>query len=128
MAGMQILVRAAAGILCGIATLSQAVADPLPTRIGQCARTTISRVGTRLEGVAGSGSALQFANSGYQVSYEVVPAVGRSRVGDPVTMCLVSIPQDCPSGDTRGRIYRTTNLRTRESWQLPDSEHSCGGA
>ncbi len=50
------------------------------------------------------------------------------RAGDPVEMCLVSIPRDCPVGDDRGREYRTTNLRTRKSWRLPDSEHSCGGA
>ena len=24
-------------------------------------------------------------------------------------MCLVSIPEDCPPGDDRGRIYTTTN-------------------
>jgi hypothetical protein len=120
--------RGVSGILCAIATLSQAGADPLPTRIGQCSQTTISRIGTRLDDVAGSGSALQFANQGYQVSYETVPQIGRSRVGDPVTVCLVSIPTLCPPGDDRGRIYKTTNLRTRESWQLPDSPHSCGGA
>jgi hypothetical protein len=45
-----------------------------------------------------------------------------------VRICLVSLPQNCPPGDTRGRIYKTTNLRTRQSWTLPDSEHSCGGA
>ena len=43
-------------------------------------------------------------------------------------MCLVSAPQDCPQGDARGKIYRTTNQRTKKSWKLPDSEHACGGA
>jgi len=43
-------------------------------------------------------------------------------------LCLVSIPAGCPRGDVRGRIYRATNLRTGETWQAPDSEHSCGGA
>ncbi len=124
----RVFIRGLGGILCAIATLSQAAADPLPTRVGQCSQTTISRIGTRLEGVAGSGSALQFANEGYQVSYEMVPAITRSQVGDKVRVCLVAIPQDCPPGDSRGRIYQTTNLRTREAWQLPDSPHSCGGA
>ena len=32
------------------------------------------------------------------------------------------------AGDARGRIYTTTNLRTLESWTMPDSEHQCGGA
>ncbi len=62
------------------------------------------------------------------MSYDKVQEIIRSRVGDPVLMCLVEIPQDCPPGDDRGKIYTTTNLRTQESWTLPDSQHSCGGA
>ena len=31
-------------------------------------------------------------------------------------------------GSAGGKVYRTTNLRTRQSWTLPDSEHGCGGA
>jgi hypothetical protein len=76
----------------------------------------------------GSGSAIVFANGGYQVSYEQEAAVDRSRPGDPVRICLVSIPKDCPPGDDRGRVYKTTNLRTHGSWTLPDAEHMCGGA
>jgi hypothetical protein len=123
-----------ASILSMAANLSQAGADPLPTRLGQCSQTTISKIATRLEdGVTGrptpgSGSAVQFANDGYQVSYDAIPQITRSRVGDPVRMCLVSIPKGCPPGDNRGREYETTNLRTRQSWRLPDSQHSCGGA
>ena len=122
-----------ASILCVIAA-HQAGADPLPTQIRQCSQTTISKIGTRLEDattgrpMVGSGSALQFANGGYQVSYDTLPQITHSRVGDPVTMCLVLIPKDCPPGDERGREYTTTNLRTHASWRLPDSEHSCGGA
>jgi hypothetical protein len=106
----------------------------LPVRIGACVETTIRSVETRLvdgsnnKPIAGSGSAVRFTNGGYQVSYDTVPAIERSRRGDPVRMCLVSIPRDCPKGDTRGREYRTTNLRTGQTWRLPDSEHSCGGA
>ncbi len=55
-------------------------------------------------------------------------AVDRSRPGDPVRICLVSIPKHCPPGDNRGRTYKTTNLRTHRAWTLPDSEHMCGGA
>jgi hypothetical protein len=111
-----------------------AVAAALPTRIGQCSRTAISRIGQRLEDastgrpIPGSGSAVWFANGGYQVSYEEIPQIMRSHPGDPVRICLVALPHDCPPGDTRGRIYKTTNLRTRRSWTLPDSEHGCGGA
>jgi hypothetical protein len=120
--------------LASLATGGGAAADPLPTRVGQCSRTVIKGIGQRLEdattgrAVPGSGSAVQFANDGYQVSYNEVPQILRSRPGDPVRICLFSLPQNCPPGDTRGRIYKTTNLRTRQSWTLPDSEHSCGGA
>jgi hypothetical protein len=111
-----------------------AAADPLPTQVGQCTKTTIKDVTTRLQdGVTkqpmpGSGSAVDFANGGYQVSYDTIAAITQSRAGDPVTMCLVSIPQGCPPGDKRGITYKTTNLRTHGTWTLPDSEHMCGGA
>ena len=39
-----------------------------------------------------------------------------------------SVPENCPPGDDRGKIYKATNLRTNESWEAPDSQHSCGGA
>jgi len=128
-------------ITCGLAIVvytltgpAAVLADPLPTQIGQCSQSAISKIGTRLEDggtgapLPGSGSAVSFANGGYQVSYETVPQIVRSRIGDPVRICLFSIPKDCPPGDDRGRIYQTTNLRTRQSWRLPDSQHSCGGA
>jgi hypothetical protein len=57
-----------------------------------------------------------------------LPAIEQSKAGDAARMCLVSTPRNCPKGGQRGRVYRTTNLRTRQSWQLPDSQHMCGGA
>lgn len=113
---------------------SAALAAGMPTHVGQCSTTTVTKVETRLaEGASdkpmpGSGSAIEFANGGYQVSYDQLAAVDRSRPGDPVRICLVSLPENCPPGDNRGRMYKTTNLRTRGAWTLPDSEHSCGGA
>jgi len=116
---------------------TSAIADTLPTRVGECVTTTVKQVETRLvDGntnipVPGSGSAVEFANGGYQVSYDQVQAVDRSRPGDPAKMCLVFVPKrdkDCAPGDDRGVIYKTTNLRTHESWTLPNSEHPCGGA
>ena len=65
-------------------------------------------------------SAVVFANGGYQVSYEEVEAVQHSHNGDPVFMCLIRIPRNCPPGDARGRWYTTTNLRTMESWTMMD--------
>jgi hypothetical protein len=119
-------------VLC-VSSLSLGMADAaqaagLPQRVGQCVRTLVREVSTRLENIPRSGSAISFENGGYQVSYDQVRAVDRSRRGDPVTMCLVSIPKGCPPGDDRGREYRTTNKRTGLSWTLPDSEHMCGGA
>jgi hypothetical protein len=105
----------------------RAEADPLPTFIGTCTETEIEAIGTRL-GTPDSGSVVSFVNGGVQISYDPVPGIINSRVGDRVHVCLVFIPQDCPPGDDRGKIYRTTNLRTGQIWELPDSQHSCGGA
>jgi hypothetical protein len=105
----------------------QAKAEDLPPEIGACSETTIEDIGYRL-GDPDSGSAISYANGGGQVSYDTIPEIHRSRVGDPVRLCLVSIPEDCPPGDDRGKVYSATNLRTGESWEAPDSQHSCGGA
>lgn len=107
---------------------AQAEAGGLPTQVGQCVATTIKEVSTRLEDTPGSGSAVSFANGGYQVSYDQVPEVDSSQAGDAVKMCLEATPDNCPPGDNRGSTYKVTNLRTGGSWSLPDSEHSCGGA
>jgi hypothetical protein len=108
-------------------------AENLPKHVGDCAATKVQKVETRLadgdnKPVAGSGSAVEFADGGYQVSYDTVPEIEASRPGDAVKICLVSIPHPCPPGDKRGRVYKTTTLRTHGEWTLPDSEHSCGGA
>jgi hypothetical protein len=109
-------------------------AQPLPVREGTCAPTRIAAIEERLRDgpdgpfVAGSGSAVRFTNGGYQVSYTEIGAVRGSRAGDPVLVCLIRIPRGCPAGDARGRVYTTTNLRTLESWTMPDAEHECGGA
>lgn len=104
----------------------------IPTEVGECAKTVIAQITSRFQedinADPNDGSAVQFENGGVQISYEKEQALVDSRVGDPVMMCLVEIPQDCPPGDDRGRIYTTTNLRTGEAWSLPDSQHSCGGA
>jgi hypothetical protein len=107
---------------------AQAGADVLPTQVGQCTQTTVKTVGTRLDNTPGSGSAIGYANGGTQVSYDQVPGIDDSQAGDSVKLCLLSLPQDCPAGDDRGKVYAATNLRTGETWSEPDSEHSCGGA
>ncbi len=117
-----------------VVAASAATAAPLPSRVGQCTQTRIAKVGHRLEDgvthvpMTDSGSAVTFANGLYQVSYGELRVIHRARRGDPVRMCLVFQPSDCPKGDDRGKVYKTTDLRTHQSWVLPDAEHSCGGA
>jgi hypothetical protein len=113
-------------LLCQAASLP-AEAAALPTTVGACSETTVKTIGHRLQS-PDSGSVVQYANSGVQISYDIIAPIHRSRVGDKVKLCLVSIPENCPPGDDRGRIYKATNLRTGESWEAPDSQHSCGGA
>jgi hypothetical protein len=109
-------------------------AAPPPTRVGQCSNTFVAQVGTRLaDGVTGkpildSGTLIQFTNGIYLVSYDTVPEAESSKSRDPVKLCLISIPKNCPPGDNRGKVYTVTNLRTKKTFTLPDSQHSCGGA
>jgi hypothetical protein len=105
----------------------------MPHVPGTCSFTRIKQVTNRLEDGAGhpvpdSGSAVILENGVYGVSYDTVPEVQHSRRGDRVLTCLVKLPTNCPRGDDRGKLYTTTNLRTEESWTLPDAEHMCGGA
>lgn len=110
-------------------------APDLPSRVGDCVTTAVAEVTPRIDNGQtltmedfDSGTAISFTNGGFQVSYEREGALLGSRKGDPIRMCLVSIPRNCPSGDNRGRVYSTTNLRTQQTWSLPDSQHDCGGA
>ena len=54
--------------------------------------------------------------------------IHRARVGDKITLCLTSLPPECPPGDDRGKVYSAVDLRTKGKWELPDAEHMCGGA
>lgn len=100
---------------------------PLPNQ-GECWTVRVSEVGSRLQGDPDSGSSIGYENGKSQVSYDVVPGIAHSQVGDSVRLCVVSLPEGCPAGDNRGVVYSATNLRTNDSWQEPDSEHMCGGA
>jgi hypothetical protein len=104
--------------------------DPLPAHILTCGGSVITEISGRLEGDTdfSSGTSVSFSNGGTQVSYEKIQAIVNSKKGDHVLLCLVFIPKNCPKGDTRGKIYTTTNLRTLDSWTAQDSQHSCGGA
>jgi hypothetical protein len=129
----------AAVIIAGLVTSLSARATPVasvaptpapaPTTSGlpelQCVKMAIKEIGNRLLQTPGSGPAISYTNDGF-LGHEDVPGIDRARVGDPVLMCLISIPKQL--GDTRGRIYTVTDLRTQESWTLADSPHACGGA
>jgi hypothetical protein len=108
-----------------------------PTKLGECAERTIAVISTRMNEklpskrprpVEDGGSYVRYTSNDTQVSYEWSAAVVHSRIGDKVRFCLVSIPKDCPPGDHRGRVYKSTNLRTGEVWTMQDDPHMCGGA
>lgn len=101
-----------------------------PKNVGDCQASTITSITGRFgePNDFSSGMSITYDDVIYNVSYESEAPVTRSRVGDPVRVCLASIPTNCPEGDYRGKMYKVTNLRTNESWELPDSEHGCGGA
>jgi hypothetical protein len=99
-----------------------------PQKVGDCVNTNVTQVGSRLEGVPNSGSAILYADGLSQVSYDAVPGIDHSRPGDNVRLCLTSLPQNCPPGDDRGKVYSAANQRTGETWSASDSEHMCGGA
>jgi hypothetical protein len=114
-------------------SLKSQAASP-PTRAGKCSNTSVAKVMTRLEdsvtkkAILGSGTSIEFTNGIYLVSYETVLEAEYSKPRDPVKLCLISIPKNCPPGDNRGKVYTATNLRTKKTFTLPDSQHSCGGA
>lgn len=96
--------------------------------VGDCIDVTVGSVGSRLQGMPNSGSAILYTDGMSQVSYDAIPGIDHSKAGDSVHLCLVSVPQHCPPGDDRGKVYAATNARTGETWSAPDSEHACGGA
>jgi uncharacterized protein len=113
--------------------VSHDVEQALPKAMGACAMTHIAALTTRfgepLQGAApDAGVYVGFINDGAQVSYDMVWYLYDAKVGDPVVICLKSIPRDCPKDDTRGRVYYSLDARTGRAWSLPDSQHSCGGA
>jgi len=116
------------------AAASKAVDQPMPKTLGQCALTHIAALTTRLgedpleSADPSAGSLVRFSNDGIQVSYDRDYGLANSQAGDPVVVCLITIPRDCPAGDERGRVYYGVDLNLRGSWVLPDSQHMCGGA
>nr|WP_318655115.1 hypothetical protein [Methylocapsa sp. RX1] len=112
------------GVTCACSVALYASADSTPVhppgleKVGDCAITTIIGISARLAGTSAydTGSVVVYANGVSGVSYEYVPTLHASRIGDEVKLCLVSILKNCPMSDDRGHEYQATNLRTGKHW------------
>jgi len=125
---MRSLALFAALAALSLSPLPAEAAGAVPTKVGQCVATKIKEIATRLEGVADSGSLVVYANGIVGESYDTIAQITKARVGDKITLCLTSLPKNCPPGDDRGKFYSAVDLRTHGKWNLPDAEHMCGGA
>ena len=112
-------------VLLAMAQPGPALAQTMPTKVGQCVRSRITVISTRLDRTPGSGSAVNYANGAFQVGYDTLPDIENSKPGDAVLICLVGREQNCPKGSHPSITYTTTNLRTQGSWTLGDSAHGC---
>lgn len=116
----------------------------LPVRPGDCVTTRIVDKNTRFEGVTpgetGGEISVSLANgiglyltSIPHLSSEANADAYMARTldfakGDKVSLCLISLPEDCPPGDDRGKIYAVNNLKNQMSFTGVDAWHLCGGA
>lgn len=125
-------------------SISQQSVNDLPTKIGKCADSFVAEKTTRFEdavpGEAGGEVNIGFAN-GLGVYITEVPYLSNDAnpdkhlyhsqdfvKGDKVKICLISVPQECPPGDERGKAYSVTNYKNKKTFSGVDSWHSCGGA
>lgn len=105
----------------------------IPAKHAQCSRTRIKSVTTRFgEAVTydndADGTAVTYENGGFVISYDREEGLYSAKEGQPVIMCLLSVPYDCPDGDDRGRFYYTLSLEANADWVVADAHHMCGGA
>lgn len=125
-----------AGPAAAVAGLRKAIlestpkAESAPTmRVGDCSDTTVAAVTGRLGGKDFSmGVAVTFANGIFVTSYDADPVATSHVVGDPVRVCLASVPDGCPPGDDRGKTYTVTVAGTKRSYTMANAQHMCGGA
>lgn len=94
--------------------------------VGQCVTSSVYRVTSRLVNSPRSGTDITFTNGIGLVSYDIIPAAQNSQRNDPVRICLISIPPNCPPGDDRGRLYTVTNLRSNRNFTMHDAQRLCG--
>jgi hypothetical protein len=87
-----------------------------------CERTRVNTLGNRIAGRPGTGTTVNFSNGLFLTSYSDVPSANALRKGDPVTVCLISTPPDCPPGDDRGKVYEVRFIGG--TFQMPNSSHT----
>jgi len=114
-------------------------------KVGDCSESRIIGKLTRLEGTpageAGGGEVVVLLENKIGLYILTVPSIKPSInqdkymystsdfiKGDRVKLCLISIPEDCPPGDDRGKTYSVTNYKNKKIFTGVDSWHSCGGA
>ena len=116
----------------------------LPQKVGACTDSTIMEKNTRFEGaVAGEAggevNVLVAAELGlYIQSVSGLPDSANAdkymystndfAIGDKIKLCLIALPEDCPKGDDRGKVYTVTNYKNDKSFTGVDAWHLCGGA
>lgn len=116
-----------------VGTSEEGFSKSPPQKLAQCEKTRIKELTTRFgrplaDAVPDTGIFIEYDNGGYIYDYDRDSSFDGTAKGQPVVLCLMSIPRDCPTGDDRGRVYYTLDLVTRQSWISGDSEHGCGGA
>ena len=96
-------------------------------KVGQCELTQITWI--HHGPMSAPGVYFRLSNGVVGSAYIPDPAALRSRVGDAVQTCLLYPPDRCEGHDPReieiGRTFRTTNLRTRESWDASEYVRMC---
>jgi hypothetical protein len=100
-------------------------------RVGSCVSARIRSINP-LAGEGGpsslNGTYIVYDNGQSFGTRDEIGGIARSRVGDPVRICVAALPEGCPGFDLRGIDYRVRNLRTDESWVMGNSQHVCRGA
>lgn len=125
-------------LACLLAGTAAFAAELVPQQVGQCTLTTISDLGYKLETNDDRGRVqtildpsrdeVRYVDGIEQYSMTKLAGLKGARKGDPVKLCLTEVPDECPPGDDRGKVFKATDLKTGKSWEAMNSEHDCGGA
>lgn len=126
------------------ATSTPARSSGLPVRVGECVTTQIVDKSTRFDGATpGEAGGEVYVSFTIKVGLYIseIPHLAPNAnpdaymartqdfaLGDKVRLCLVSLPEDCPPGDDRGKVYSVANLKNNLSFIGIDAWHTCGGA